>query len=105
MPVARAKDMSPPLHSGFGCGAGQRLEFFLIPLYLTGLRHLIDEVRHEQREPLLLLTLQERITNLIALGGKISIRRLLVFKNLKHSGVATARDRTADLTRLHGKGN
>src|SRR3974377_2439171 len=103
MPAARSKNMTPPLHSGFVRGACERLELFLIPLNLAGLRHFVDKVRDEQLEALLLLALQQGIAYLIALGGKIGVSRLLVLDDLKNCRIAAAVDRAADFSRLHGE--
>src|SRR6516164_2884733 len=93
MPAARAKDMSPPLHSLFSTGASQSLVLFLIPLDLAGLGHLIHQGRNKQAEAFLLLALQKSITNLIPLGGEVRVRRLLILEDRQHGRIRTAIDR------------
>jgi hypothetical protein len=61
-------------------GTGQRFHFLLVDLDLAGLLHLIAQVGPRKAQKFLLLTLQERIANLIALGGEIGIGRSLHFR-------------------------
>src|SRR5580692_1091039 len=105
MPAARANDMSPPLHSRFAAGAGQRFEFVFVSLDLAGLGHLVDQVRDEEAKTLLLLALQELVANLIALGGVVGFRRKLALEYLKHDSISAIADRAADFPGFHSEGN
>src|ERR1700740_1830644 len=61
------------LHSRLAPRPRQRLQFILIDLDLARLLHLIAEAGYEQRENLLLLALQQRLPDLVALGGEVRV--------------------------------
>ena len=78
------KDMERSLHSRLAAAAAQRLDLFFVALDLPRFRHLVDEIGDEKDRSVLLFTLS-KIANLIALGGKIRLGRLLAFRQLEHS--------------------
>src|SRR5271169_409597 len=105
MPAARGKDISPPLHSLLAAAATQRFDLFLVSLDLSSFRHLIDQAGNEKSEALLLLADEELVADLIALGGIVGVRRLLVLEHREDHAVGAAADWTADLSRLHSEGH
>ena len=58
--------------SGFAPRTGQGFHLFLVNLYFARLLHLLAQVGDEQPKQLLLLALQQRIANLVALGDEVS---------------------------------
>src|SRR5437868_12314269 len=101
MPAARENDMATPLHPLFGSRAGQGLHLFLVDLDLAGFLHLIAQVGYKESEDLLLLALEELVTNLVALARVIGVGRLLRLCYREHRRVRSAIDRTTDVPGLH----
>src|SRR5260370_37137933 len=93
------------LDSWFASRAGQRLQFVLVDLDLARFLHLIAQVGHKQSEQLLLLPLDQRVSNLIALRGEVSVRWRLNLKHGNDDSIGAAVDGPADVARLHAECN
>src|SRR5438128_10338399 len=85
-------------------GATQSLHFFLVDFYLAGLLHLLAQVGDEQAKQLVLLLLQQRISNFVFLGCEVGVRGLLLLEHLEDRTIRSAVDRTADLALFQAEG-
>src|SRR3984957_11397725 len=81
----------------------QVLHFFLIDLELVGILHILAEVRDEQAEEIVLLSLEQSLANFVFLGCKILICRRLFFHKLSDHSIAPGGDWPADVPRLERK--
>src|ERR1700722_10079289 len=104
MLAVRGNGMSQ-LHSRLAGGATQSFHFFLVDLDLPRLLHLVAKARNEKAEKFLLLALQQRVADLIALGGIIGVGGLVILQQRKDHAVRAAGDGTADVSGLHRKGD
>src|ERR1017187_8292957 len=91
--------------SRFASRTGQRFHFFLVNLDFARLLHLLAQVGNEQPEEFLLLALQQRIANLVALGREVSLGWGLHVCYCNDHSVFTPVDRPPDVSRLHFEGN
>src|SRR5258708_25766812 len=98
---SEARDLgSPALRSRLAPCFGQRLQLVLIDLDLSRLLHLIAQAGPEQLENLLLLSLEQRFPDLVALGGEVPLHRSLHLQHRYHRTTALRVDGHADVSRL-----